>query len=65
MRARVRAIAAERYTDKEELIFTKFERAELDLVLCALGKTFEGVGSYNIYAYGGELVILLHDISLF
>lgn len=62
MRARVRAIAAERYTDREELLFTKFERTELDLVLCTLGKTFEGIGYYNIYAYGGELVILLPDL---
>ena len=62
MRAHVRAITAERYTDKEELLFTKFERTKLDVVLCALGKTFAGIGSHNIYAYGGELVILLPDL---
>jgi hypothetical protein len=63
MRSRIRAIAAERYTDKEEFFFTKFERTELDVVLCALGKTFEGTGSSNIYTYGGELISFLVYIA--
>ena len=59
-----RAIAAEGNSDKEEFIFTDFERTELDLVLCALGKTFEGIGSSNIYSYGGEIYSLIM-ISVF
>ena len=58
MQSRIRAIAAEGYTDKEEFVFTKSERTELDVVLCAFGKTFEGTGSSNIYAYGGELIFI-------
>ena len=59
MRTRIWAVDADRNTDQEEYISTKFERAELDFVLCALDKTFEGANSRDIHTYRGEVISFL------